>query len=44
MEPLAHVLQNLGYLLYGGPMVAFTILVAAGDQIPHMKPWDVIRT
>lgn len=44
MEPLANVLQNLGFLGYGGPMVAFTLLIAAGDRIPHLKPWDVIRT
>lgn len=44
MPLLAHVLQNLGFLLYGGPMVAFTILVAAAHTIPNMRTWDVVRT
>lgn len=44
MSELAHVLQNLGFLLYGGPMVAFTILVAAAHTIPNMNTWDVVRT
>lgn len=44
MQELAHVLQNLGFLLYGGPMVAFTILVAAASSIPNMAVWDVVRT
>lgn len=44
MLNLAHVLQNLGFLLYGGPMVAFAILVAAARTIPHMHVWDVVRT
>ena len=44
MPLLAHLLQNLGFLLYGGPMVAFAILVAASGRIPHMQPWDIVRT
>lgn len=44
MSDIAHVLQNLGFLLYGGPMVAFAILVAAAHSIPNVRVWDVVRT
>ena len=30
---LAAVLEHLGFLLYAGPMVAFTILVAVAERI-----------
>lgn len=43
MHDLALLLQNLGFLLYGGPMVAFAILVAAAYRIPNVQPWDVVR-
>ncbi len=43
MQHLALLLQNLGFLLYGGPMIAFAILVAAAYQIPGVKPWDIVR-
>ncbi len=43
MQSAALLLQNLGFLLYGGPMVAFAILVIAAYQIPGVKPWDVVR-
>lgn len=43
MQNFAHLLQNLGFLLYGGPMVAFALLVTAAYQIPNVRPWDVVR-
>lgn len=43
MQTAALLLQNLGFLLYGGPMVAFAILVAAAYWIPNVRPWDVVR-
>ena len=43
MQTLASVLQDLGFLLYGGPMVAFTVLVAVAWRLPGLRPWDVVR-
>ena len=40
----ARILQDIGFLLYAGPMVAFTILIAVADRIPHVRPWDIVRT
>lgn len=42
--PLAHALHDLGMLLYGGPMVAFAILVALSPRLSHLATWDVVRT
>lgn len=42
--PLAHALHDLGMLLYGGPFVAFTVLVALSGRLPHLARWDVVRT
>ncbi|MFT5685093.1 MAG: MFS family permease, partial [Myxococcota bacterium] len=44
MLTAAQILQNLGFLLYGGPLVAFTILIATADALPHMKRWDLVRS
>ena len=44
MLTAARLLQDLGFLLYAGPMVAFTILIAVVERIPHVRPWDVVRT
>ena len=44
MLTVAQILHNLGFLLYGGPLVAFTILITAADVIPHVKRWDLVRT
>lgn len=43
MVTLASALQDLGFLLYGGPMVAFTVLVAVAYRLPNLRPWDVVR-
>lgn len=40
----AHILQELGFLLYGGPLVAFTILITLAGTMPHMKQWDLVRS
>ncbi|MDG1482094.1 MAG: hypothetical protein P8R54_21055 [Myxococcota bacterium] len=44
MLTAAQILQNLGFLLYGGPLVAFTIIITAASALPHMKPWDLVRS
>jgi hypothetical protein len=44
MLTAAQILQNLGFLLYGGPLVAFTVLITARSAIPHMKAWDLVRS
>ncbi len=43
MLTAAQILQNLGFLLYGGPLVAFTVLITAAGALPHMKRWDLVR-
>lgn len=43
METAADLLRDLGFLLYGGPMVAFTVLVLLADALPSMRPWDIVR-
>ncbi len=40
---VAEGLRDLGFLLYGGPMVAFTLLVSGRRLIPHVRSWDVVR-
>jgi hypothetical protein len=40
---VALILRDLGFLLYAGPMVAFTVLVRMSSRIPHLAPWDVVR-
>ncbi len=44
LAPLANALHAVGMVLYAGPMVAFSVLVALRRRLPHMQPWDVIRT
>lgn len=44
MLTAATLLQNLGFLLYAGPMIAFAILVGARRHIPHLRTWDLMRT
>lgn len=41
---LAQILHDLGMLLYAGPFLAFTVLVSLSSRLPHLKPWDVVRT
>jgi len=41
---LAQILHDLGMMLYAGPFVAFTVLVALSQRLPALKPWDVVRT
>lgn len=41
---LAHTLRDLGFLLYGGPLVAFTIVIALSARIPGLTPWAAVRT
>ena len=43
MLTAAQILHTLGFLLYGGPLVAFTILITTADVIPHVKRWDLVR-
>jgi len=44
LTTLAQILHDLGMMLYAGPFVAFTVLIALGRHLPHMQPWDVVRT
>lgn len=41
---LALTLRDLGFLLYGGPLVAFTIIVSLSARIPGLTPWAAVRT
>lgn len=41
---LALTLRDLGFLLYGGPLVAFAIVVALSSRIPGLTPWAAVRT
>lgn len=43
MELAATLLRDLGFLLYAGPMVAFTALVLWAGRA-HPRPWEVVRT
>lgn len=40
---LATTLRDLGFLLYGGPLVAFTVLIAARGAISATRSWDLVR-
>ena len=42
MQNAANLLQNIGFLLYAGPMVAFAILVAVRDRT-GLAPWEILR-
>ena len=44
MLTAAQILQSIGFMLYGGPLVAFTILITTADAIPDMKRWDLVRS
>jgi hypothetical protein len=41
---LALLVRDLGFLLYGGPMVAFAVLVVLRDRLPGAASHEVIRT
>jgi len=41
---LALTLRDLGYLLYGGPLVAFAVLITLGQRIPGLAPEATVRT
>ena len=43
LRTLAAVLEHLGFLLYAGPMVAFTVLVVLAERIPDTRPWELVR-
>ncbi len=44
MDVLATILRDLGFLLYGGPLVAFAILVPLAGRLTRGEPWHVVRT
>ena len=41
---LALTLRDLAFLLYGGPLVAFTFLIALAPWIPSVAPEATVRT
>ena len=41
---LALTLRDLGFLLYGGPLVALAIIVSLSGRIPGLTPWGAVRT
>lgn len=43
LEPGALLLRDLGFMLYGGPMVAFAALVAAQPRVPGLPIEAVLR-
>lgn len=43
MLTLALVLRNLGFLLYGGPLMAFTLLIAMASFVTYLRLEDAIR-
>lgn len=44
MSTAATILRDLGFLLYGGPLVAFTILVLFAGRLTGDRPWRLVRT
>jgi len=43
MEQLATILQDLGFLLYGGPMVAWAVLMRAQGRLHQVDLPSIIR-
>lgn len=43
MHIVATLVRDLGFLLYGGPLIAFTILVLLADRVSRDEPWRVVR-
>ncbi len=43
MLTAALILRDLGMLLYGGPLIAFTILITS-TRYTHAAPWNFIRS
>ena len=41
---LALLLRDLGFLLYGGPLVAFAILLLVVERVPGIAPWELVRS
>jgi len=41
---LALTLRDLGFLLYGGPLIAFAVLIALAPRIPGLAPEAAVRT
>ncbi|MDP6934309.1 MAG: hypothetical protein QGG40_15390, partial [Myxococcota bacterium] len=44
MRLTAQLLQDLGFLLYGGPMVAFAILVNVAARLQTLQLHEVVRS
>ena len=40
---LALTLRDLGFLLYGGPMVAFTVVIALAGRVPGIDQVSAVR-
>jgi len=43
LVPVARLLHDLGLLLYGGPMVAFAVLIALSGRLPGTARWEIVR-
>jgi len=43
MDSVATFLHAAGLLLYGGPLLAFAILLACGDRIHGLRAWHLDR-
>lgn len=41
---LALMLRDVGFLLYGGPLVAFAVVVSLSSRVPGLTPWSAVRT
>ncbi|MEC7947740.1 MAG: hypothetical protein VX265_09250, partial [Myxococcota bacterium] len=41
---LALTLRDLGFLLYGGPLIAFAVVISLSSRIPGLSPWAAVRT
>jgi hypothetical protein len=39
----ALLVRDLGFLLYGGPLVAFSVLLSLAGKLPQLAPWDLVR-
>ena len=42
--PVARLVHDLGMLLYGGPVVAFAMLVALSGRLAGIERWEIVRT
>ncbi len=43
LEWAALALRDLGFLLYGGPLVAAAFVVGLVDRVPGLSPWGAVR-